>query len=55
MEQTVFSIKETQKITKLGRNTIDKLIKTGQLKVVRAGRRVLIPKWALDEFLGKAQ
>ncbi len=55
MEQTVYTVKELQKITKLGRNTIGKLIETKQIKTVRAGRRILIPAWALNEFLAKAE
>lgn len=51
MDKVVYSIKEIQLILKLGRNTIGKLIETKQLKSVRAGRRILIPAWALDEFL----
>ena len=55
MEQAVYSVKEIQQITKLGRNTIGKLIESKQLKTVKAGRRILIPAWALDEFLAKAE
>lgn len=55
MLQTVYSVKEVQKITKLGRNTVSKLIETKQIKSVRAGRRILIPAWALEEFLKQAQ
>lgn len=57
MEDTtkkVYQIKEVCNLTELSRNTVMKLITTGQLKAVKAGqRRWLIPSWALDEFLGK--
>lgn len=51
--QAVNSVNETCKILKLGRNTVMKLIHTGELKSKRAGeRRLLIPGWAIEEFLG---
>jgi excisionase family DNA binding protein len=51
--QAANTITETCKILKLGRNTVMKLINTGQLKAIRAGvRRLLVPGWALEEFLG---
>jgi excisionase family DNA binding protein len=32
-------------------NTLKKLINEGEIRVVRVGRRYLIPKTSLDEFL----
>ena len=55
MEKKVYEVKDIQKATGLARNTVMNLINSGQIKSVRAGRRILIPAWALDDFLGKAQ
>lgn len=55
-QKKVFQIKDVMQITGLSRNTVGKLITTGQLKAVKAGeRRWIIPAWALDKFLGQAQ
>lgn len=54
MDQKVYQIKDVQKITGLCRNKVSALIANGQLKSIRLGRRVIIPAWALDEFLSKA-
>jgi len=56
MEPKVYEIKDCMKTLKLSRNTVAKLISSGQLKAVKAGdRRWLIPAWALNDFLGKPQ
>lgn len=55
MEKKVYEVKDLQKVTGLARNTVMSLINSGQIKSVRAGRRILIPSWALDKFLGKNQ
>ena len=46
-----YSVKEAQSITGLGKNTIFKLIAEGQIHSVRAGKRILIPLWAIEKFL----
>lgn len=35
----------------IGRNTIYELIRTGQLRSIRVGRKLLVPLSAVDEFL----
>ena len=56
MDKKVYEIKECMQMLGLSRNTITKLIKTGQLKAVRAGeRRWLIPAVAIDQMLGTAE
>ena len=55
MEKAAYSVKEIMKLTGLGRNLVYELINDGKLKAVRAGeKRILIPAWALEEFLKKA-
>ncbi|EIW19514.1 MULTISPECIES: helix-turn-helix domain-containing protein [Pelosinus] len=50
--QSVNTISETCKILKLGRNTLMSLIKSGQLKAVKAGiKRWIVPGWAIEDFL----
>jgi len=51
MEKKAYSTKEVQEFTGLGRDAVLKLIKTGKIKAVRAGRRWLISVQALDNFL----
>ena len=45
------TIKEAQIIIRTGRNSIYKLIKDGKLKHIRVGKKILIPKQYLIEFL----
>ena len=53
MTKMAFSIAEGCTILGFSRNTMDKMIKEGALKAVRAGeRRWLIPNWATTEYLG---
>lgn len=50
--KAAFSVKEVREATGISRNLIFKLILTGRLKHIKAGdRKILIPAWALDEFL----
>lgn len=52
MTKVAFSISEGCTILGLSRNTMDKMIKEGTLKAVRAGeRRWLIPNWAIEQYL----
>ena len=50
-----YTTKELPGILNISRNTVLKLIKNGQIKTVRAGRRIIIPSWAIEEFLSKAK
>jgi len=53
MTKAAFSVNEGCTILGISRNTIDKMIRGGSLKAVRAGeRRWLIPNWAITEYLG---
>lgn len=50
-EKLAYSVKEFRKFTGLCKNLTYKLLESGELKSVRAGRRILIPAWAVEEFL----
>lgn len=47
----VLTVKEVQTIIRAGRNFTYKIIKDGKLKHIRVGRKILIPKQYLIEFL----
>jgi|GEM_PF-436405 len=56
LTKLTFSITETCLILGLSRPTIEKIIKQGILKVVKAGeKRYLVPSWALHEFLNSPE
>ena len=52
-DKIAYSVKEFREMTDLGKNLTYKLLETGDLKSIRAGRRILIPAWAIAEFLKK--
>jgi excisionase family DNA binding protein len=57
MEETVvYTIEEAAKLLKLGRNSAYEAARNRQLPTIRIGRRLLVPKAALDRLLagGKA-
>ena len=46
-----YSQKEAAQLLGVGLSTLRGMVASGQLKHVRAGQRVLIPAWALAQFL----
>jgi excisionase family DNA binding protein len=46
-----FTIEEAGQMLGLGRNTAYALAKSGRLPTIRLGRRLLVPKAALDRLL----
>lgn len=54
MEKKVFTVKEAQELLRLSRNTLMRLVNAETIRAIRVGRRILIPSWAIDEFLRKA-
>ena len=50
-EKLAFSIDETAEALGLSRSGVKELIYQGELRVRRVGRRVLVPRWCLEEFL----
>lgn len=49
----MFTVKEAAEYSTLGETFLRGLIRSGELPVVRAGDRVLVPKRALDEWLAE--
>lgn len=49
----VFSVPELAKILQIGRNSAYELVKTGQIRCVRIGKNIRIPKQALIDYLNK--
>ena len=45
------SVKDVAREMQLGRNTVLELIHSGRLPHVRIGRRILVPRRKLEEFL----
>ena len=52
VQKLTVSVDEAARLLGIGRNKAYELVRTGELRHVRAGRRVIIPRRALDEFLG---
>lgn len=50
-ERLVLSIKECQEKLGLSRSLVYELARTGKLPVIKCGRRILVPKKALEEML----
>lgn len=56
LTKLAFNIPEACIILGISRPTIEKLIRQGILKFVKAGeKRYLIPNWAIHEFLNSPQ
>lgn len=60
MENTQFrelpmtlTVEEVSKLLRVGRNTAYRLIQEGSIRCIRCGRKIIIPKDALEEFLTK--
>lgn len=52
-DRITVSIEETKRITSLGNTTVFALIKRGDLKVIRLGRRTLVFMSSIRELLGR--
>jgi excisionase family DNA binding protein len=46
--------KELPPLTGIGEGRIYRLIAEGQIKSIMVGHRIIVPAWALEEFLRKA-
>jgi len=51
MEKLAYSIDEATEVISLSRDLINDLIRTGQLRSVKVGRRRIIPADAIHDFL----
>ena len=50
-ERLTLSIPETAKVLGIGRNLCYARVKTGEIPVIRIGRRLLVPRRALEKLL----
>lgn len=50
-DRLAYTYKEAVEATRLSRSTLANAVNTGHLKVVRHGRRVLIPRAELERFI----
>ena len=50
-EKLVYNPKELEPLLQLSKNTINALLRSGRLRSVRVGRRYLIPRDAVHQFL----
>lgn len=50
-EPLVYTLEEAANALTLGRSTVWKLVRQGRLRVVRVGKRVLVPKKEIDRLL----
>lgn len=47
------TVEEAGQVLRVGRNTAYDLVRSGQLRSVKVGRQIRIPKQALLEYLGQ--
>ena len=52
-DRLAYTYKEAVEATRLSRSTLANAVTTGDLKVVRHGRRVLIPRVELERFINE--
>ncbi len=50
----VVDIDDLQKMLKIGRSSAYEIVKTGRIKTVKIGKRYIIPKQSVIEFLNTA-
>jgi len=51
VQKATFNRKEAAAYLGVAENTFARLLSQGRIKYIRAGRRILIPKVAIDRFL----
>lgn len=54
IHKKAYGMEEARKIIGLGRGKFGELLRSGQIKGIKAGSKWIIPVWAIDDFLGKA-
>ena len=50
---TVLTVDEAAGLLRIGRNTCYELIRQRRIPHVRLGRRVLIPRWGLEQWIAR--
>jgi excisionase family DNA binding protein len=48
---TTLTLDEVREVTRIGRNTLYEWVRTGKLRSLKVGRRVLVPKSAVEELV----
>ncbi len=51
-ERLTYSIEEAGQALGIGKDSVYELTRRGELRSVRVGRRILIPRAAVEEYLG---
>lgn len=54
-EKLTLTVDETAKILGIGRNLCYDRVKTGEIPVIKIGRRLLVPRRALEKLLEQGQ
>ena len=49
----LISVPETARLLGIGRNLAYQLVREGRLPHVRLGRRVLVPRWCLEQWVAR--
>ncbi len=55
IEKLTLTVDETAKILGIGRQLAYDRVKTGEIPVIKVGRRLLVPRRALDKLLEEGQ
>ena len=53
-ERLIYSVEEAAKLLGIGRSAAYEAARTGEIPVIRIGRRLLVSKTALDRMLSEA-
>jgi excisionase family DNA binding protein len=54
-EKLTLSVEEAAKVLGIGRNLCYDKVKTGEIPVIKIGRRLLVPRRALEKLLEQGQ
>lgn len=52
---SVLTVNEVAEELRCGRNQAYELVNSGELHSVRIGRAIRVPRWALEEYLGRPE
>jgi len=54
-ERVTFTVEETARLLGIGRQIAYNRVKTGEIPVIKIGRRLLVPRRALEKLLEQGQ
>ena len=54
-EKLTYSVEEAARLLGIGRNLCYEKVKTGEIPVLKIGRRLLVPKIALEKLLSESK